>query len=797
MGLVPFTPFNVGGTFVSPVTMYDADGTSYTTNRFNIIGKFQTAEGSGGTPTRETLKYVGDQFNRTDNDGLGNKIVQYACQRNNAFVVTDGFAFANISSHTTPPSYNSATYGGGAPYTTTYASTLADIALSYYTNRLRSDLAAGRVPIDDPAKTNSDQNANLHVNTYGLTLGAKGNIWPANSNAFTNTPTWVNPTSTDRNAIDDLWHASINGRGQMYLATSVEDTTTSMQAALNDILSAAGAQSGVAVSTVNLSRGDGFAYLGTYNPAGWTGDLTANPINANTAVISTTPTWSAGAILLARDWTTRVIASANSSGAGVGFTATDVGGTVNPSSNWGDTAQVMNYLRGDRSLESSTFRKRTSLIGAVINSEPTIDRDTNMVYVASGEGMLHAVDTTAGSTAGKELWAFVPRENLQDMGQTTARHYVFQTQLDGTPVVGLSGTSSKLLVAGMGAAGRSFYAIDVTSPRSYTESQLAAAYKWEFPTAGDTTTRAKVGQSLGRPAIVRTTNNGYVVLVTSGYNSTSDGKGRVWMLNAADGSVIKEFVVNAGTLGAESGLTQVSGFLEDDGTVQYVYGGDLLGNLWRFDLKNQDAPKLVAVLKNTAGTAQPVTAAPELALVQNQRVVLIGTGRILDITDFGNNTIQTFYAIADGDTINAARDSLVQQSYTRTGDVLTSNPVDWATQRGWYMDLPAGEQANTHARISYGAVSFVTNVTGSTDCSASSYLYVLDVASGGKVAGASYVSMQVSNSANASGPTPVASASGQPYDLLQTNDGQAKTELLPSQSQVQASKNSWREVTAQ
>jgi hypothetical protein len=43
----------------------------------------------------------------------------------------------------------------------------------------------------------------------------------------------------------------------------------------------------------------------------------------------------------------------------------------------------------------------------------------------------------------------------------------------------------------------------------------------------------------------------------------------------------------------------------------------------------------------------------------------------------------------------------------------------------------------------------------------------------------------------------VASASGQPYDLLQTNDGQAKTEMLPSQSQVQASKNSWREVTAQ
>jgi type IV pilus assembly protein PilY1 len=383
------------------------------------------------------------------------------------------------------------------------------------------------------------------------------------------------------------------------------------------------------------------------------------------------------------------------------------------------------------------------------------------------------------------------------MGQTTGRHYVFQTQLDGTPVVGQSGSTSKLLVAGMGAAGRSYYAIDVTSPRSYTEAQLASAYKWEFPTAADTTTRTKVGQTLGKPAIVRTAGNGYVVLVTSGYNSTADGKGRLWMLNAADGTVIKEFVVNAGALGAESGLTQVSGFLEDDGTVQYAYGGDLLGNLWRFDLKNLDTPKLVAVLKNAGGVAQPVTAAPEMALVQNQRVILIGTGRILDITDFGNNTVQTFYAIADGDTISPARDSLVQQTYTRTGDVLSSNPVDWTVKRGWYMDLPAGEQANTHPRISYNAVSFVTNVTGANDCSASSYLYVLDVASGSKVVGASYVSMQVSDKANASGPTPVASSTGQPYDLLQTNDGQAKTETLPMQTGVQSSKNSWREVVTQ
>ena len=46
--------------------------------------------------------------------------------------------------------------------------------------------------------------------------------------------------------------------------------------------------------------------------------------------------------------------------------------------------------------------------------------------------------------------------------------------------------------------------------------------------------------------------------------------------------------------------------------MRYVYGGDLLGNVWRFDLKDKGTPTRVATLKNDAGTAQPVTASPEL-----------------------------------------------------------------------------------------------------------------------------------------------------------------------------------------
>jgi type IV pilus assembly protein PilY1 len=373
-------PFNANAT----VTMYDADATAAASNRLAVIGKFYlNAMTPVGTPTHTTMKYVGDQFDT--NTG----VVQYACQRNASFIVTDGFANdATLS----PPSYDNTKYGSNAaPYQTTASGTQADIALSYYTNQLRASggaaLSGGKVPISSSTAANADKNPNLHVNTYAITLGVKGSLWPNTVDPYVTAPTWTTPVSDDPSMIDDLWHATINGRGQMYRATDAASTVTAIRNGLQDILSQTGAQAGVAVSTVNLSRGDGYAYMGTYNPSGWSGDLTANAIGSGTGTISTTAAWSAATKLNARDWTTRVIASHNGS-SGVAFTESGVGSLVNSGATWGTTSEVMNYLRGDRSKEGTTFRTRTSLMGAVINSEPAIDRDNKVAYIASGEGML-------------------------------------------------------------------------------------------------------------------------------------------------------------------------------------------------------------------------------------------------------------------------------------------------------------------------------------------------------------------------------------------------------------------------
>jgi len=790
MGVVPFNNRTT-------ITMEDADSTDNTKNRFAVAGRFYLNAMSGvGTPTLATLKHIGTQAESDTN------VIKYACQKNSAFIVTDGFANDKGES---APSYDNTKYSSnGAPYQTTESGTLANLALSYYINQLRgssssSPLTAGLVPISSSTAASADKNPNLHLNVYAISLGLTGSVWTRGADAWATPPTWPSPVNDDITMIDDLWHATVNGRGKMYLATSPTETFASISAGLNDILNDTNAQSSVAVSTVNLQAGDGLAYMASYNAAGWSGNLTANAIDPATAVISDTVTWDGGAILAARSYTTRVIGTYYG-GVGVSFSEGAVGSVVNPSSTWGTSSDVMAYLRGQRTLESTTFRTRTSLMGAVINAEPVVSRDDKVVYVASGEGMLHAFDTTPGTDAGKELWAFVPRAVLADIGQTSARSYAFKTQLDGTPVIAKTGTTSKLLVAGMGAAGRNYYALDVSTPRSNTESDLSWV-KWDFPAAGDSVNATKVGQTVGRPLIVRA-SAGYRVLVTSGYNSTADGKGRLFVLNPADGSVLKEFVTPDGTLSVESGLAHVSPYAEDDGSVRYVYGGDLLGNLWRFDLEaaTLSAPNKVAVLTDSTGKTQPVTAAPELASVKSQRVVLVGTGRLLDVTDWGTSASKpthTFYAIADGATLNPARSSLVQQVYTHTGDALTTSPVDWTTQRGWFMDLPSTEHANTRPTIIYGGVAFVTNIAGANDCSASSYLYVIDVTTGGKPAGATQVSQLLFGTSNSTGGTAVVKSGGQPAIMVRSYDGERKQPDPFPPGTVPASKNAWREVRQQ
>jgi type IV pilus assembly protein PilY1 len=210
--------------------------------------------------------------------------------------------------------------------------------------------------------------------------------------------------------------------------------------------------------------------------------------------------------------------------------------------------------------------------------------------------------------------------------------------------------------------------------------------------------------------------------------------------------VIDTYDTTAGSTATPSGLAKFSGYSETSGTnlVGYIYGGDLLGNMWRFDINSPASssnPFLFATVQDALGNSQPITVAPELGKINNKWVIYFGTGKYLETADLSNTQRQSFYAIQDDDattTFINPRTSLVQQTlslvtgYTslRTS---TTNPVDFSTGRGWFVDLPdTGERVNLEAKLISQVLIVASLVPSNTACSPGGYgwLNYFDYATG-------------------------------------------------------------------
>jgi type IV pilus assembly protein PilY1 len=822
---------------LSPVTMYDANNASDSQNLRALLGTIYQNPSSGGTPTREALQYVGQQYVNNGN------LIQFACQRNNAFVMTDGFALVNNS--IAVPSYSQSTWGAAPPYTTTTRSSLADIALAYYTTNLKPSLPAGQVPYDalDTSRS-ADRNSNLHMTTYAMTLGTKGTIFNTPSqpaDVYANPPTWPVP-NVDRSptAVDDLWHATINSRGLMFDATDPVSAAAKIQATINDIIFRSAPESAVAVSNVNLRAGDNTAFVSSYNLSSWYGELGAYPVDPVTGnVLQDSPIWTARDQLDARDPNTRLIATFGGS-SGIPFRWTNLPtamqSTLTAAGSATDGQARLAWVRGDRSLEGATLRRRVHVLGDIIDAEPVYVKGarislvnpgfaefqaalvsrTPMVYQAANDGMLHAFDAATGV----ERWAYVPSGALASFPALAAPLYTHRFIVDGTPTVGdvkYGGAWHTVLVGGLRGGGAGYYALDVTSPAAAGESDVAAKVLWEFPNAGTpVSVRNNLGLSFGKPAIVETVAAGWVALVTSGYNNTAgDGKGHVYVLNVADGSIVADLVTTAGSPATPSGLAQVSAYTDNaraSAVAKYAYGGDVLGNLWKFDLSGATTASWnvsqFAAMRDGAGNPQPIVAAPELSNIDGKPLVSVGTGKLLGDSDIADTSVQSVYTVMDdGTSLGSVRGgSLVRRTAVVGADqnrTVTGSAIDWTTKRGWYFDLPgAGERANTDPSVAFGALTFTTNQPSPVECSSKNFLYVLDETQGvqepdrnfDSVTGLPWAGKFLGNTI-ASRPVLISLPSGRVDALVHRADNTVATVRLPITGSASVERRlSWREI---
>lgn len=450
------------------VTMHDMGNLSEKQGLIEEIRSQMRA--SGGTPTRQAVDHLGKQFKRKD----AGAPVQLKCQRNAGMLFTDGYI--NETSNPTPGDLDSAY---GPPFADGQPNKMGDIVIPYYYESLRPDLEenAVRVPAAcsalpdppahlDPEHRHLDCQTNLHMNFYGVTLGTLGeefgvNYLPGSTQPWRLTPDpylvpppWKARQDLHPRAVDELWHATLNTRGEMINARSPAEITSAMRRVLESISAGSSPAGSIALTGARIGAGSLSVepfYAVENEGTDWYSYLTAYTVEADplTREVTFTQAWEASNripahggrnIRFGRGNDIRDFISANIAGFDVLCDSELAGMSRCDENEFGGGAgqlnvtigQALAYLRGDSSLEvrnGGVLRDRTSRLGDIVNSTPVISAPRDdygyraltgfsgattlatsygaylsskrsgrnvMVYAGANDGMLHGFDGGMG-----------------------------------------------------------------------------------------------------------------------------------------------------------------------------------------------------------------------------------------------------------------------------------------------------------------------------------------------------------------------------------------------------------------
>ncbi|MGK2914014.1 MAG: pilus assembly protein, partial [Porticoccaceae bacterium] len=497
----------------------------------------------------------------------------------------------------------------------------------------------------------------------------------------------------------------------------------------------------------------------------------------------------------------------------------------------------VSYLRGDASMEvrkaAGIFRNRyrTDLDGAIISPDPWVlgdivnsdpwfvgsdnfnyqdlpgsegasyatFRDSSahkqrrrMLYVGANDGMLHGFDAgsyvaASGSVpeyfdsgTGEEKLAYVPSTIVGNLSALTSPAYSHQYFVDGATRAGDayidvgSGNQWRTVLLGTtGAGGKGVFALDVTTPDSFSASDVL----WEInntaaPNATDLTDDTvgnpkrqgftnNLGYTLPRPSLVRMANGKWAAIVANGYSSPGNNA-VLYIIDVETGELIRSIDTEAvGTVAYPNGLsTPIAVDVNNDRIADSIYAGDLRGNLWKFDVTNANpnqwdvayqsggtpAPLFVACATDSAtcsdANRQPITAKPQVGNPAGNQVgggvmVYFGTGKYFEVGDNdvdANNDgtvdaqVQSFYGIWDKGAPVARladlQEQVIEAELTLGGfEVRQSSnaAVDYLTKKGWFMVLQSpsgkqGERAVSAPLLRSGRIIFPTLIPSPAAC---------------------------------------------------------------------------------
>jgi type IV pilus assembly protein PilY1 len=443
------------------------------------------------------------------------------------------------------------------------------------------------------------------------------------------------------------------------------------------------------------------------------------------------------------------------------------------------------YLKGDASNEGKgvgEFRRRDGhKLGDIIHSspvyvgdpEPTLYYDTSyqawanntvssggakgrreMIYVGANDGGLHAFDATTG----EEIFVYFPKAVFSDIKRwglhyLADRDYEHRYYVDGDISVeevyaDIDGTGDKwrtVLIGMLRGGGRSVFAIDISEPDGFSNaSDVASKILWEF-------SHTELGFTYTKATVAKMNDGRWAAIFGNGYHPDDAATGEaVLFIKYLDDASPSYRMISTGVgsntagdcLDAASSCNGLSTpavvDLGADRVADRIYAGDLMGNLWAFDVSSSNpvswglghgSSPLIAA-KDSVGLAQPITSKPSVVLHPTERhsstspntMVFFGTGQYVTENDVVLTDTNTFYGIwDDGSAITSARDvDLVEQTITLDAlgayevRIMSNNPVNYTMHRGWFVDLPDTGERIVSPPIAAGQIVLYSTIVPET-----------------------------------------------------------------------------------
>lgn len=739
-----------------------------------------------------------------------------ACQQNFAILMTDGFYNGGSPSLGNRDGDNSSDWDGGA-YADGYSNTLADVAMHYYERDIHPDVE-DHVPTTPGIDEARHQHVVTYTVAFGVNGNLSSNP-PNNTDPFTwPNPASSNADKIDdlRHTAYNGRGEFLNAQRPEALVNALNDTLSSIADRVSSAASVAlnaGAHSADSrIYQARFNSGDWSGQLLAY-PIGEEGEVLTADWDAGEKLNS--QDWNSGRTIITYNDEIN-----NGTGIEFRWNklSTEMKNLLNldASGVQDDNGEKrLEYLRGNKANEGTLFRTRLHLLGDLIHSDPyfvgpphslypeigqsdenedileayRIFRDNqynnrkSMVYVNGNDGMLHGFNATTG----REEIAYVPRVLFSRLNLLTNSTYQHEYFADGSPAAGdvygkLCGSGNSrtdcwrtVLVSGLRKGGQAIFALDVTNPSNFDEANASQLALWEFSDHDD----VDLGYTFSQPAIVQMAskdssgNNRWAAVIGNGYNnSEADGAASttghaVLFIVFLDGSIDGTWTAGSdyikldtgvGDLDTPNGLASAAPVdVDGDFIIDYIYAGDIRGNVWKFDVTNTSAGNWSAPVRLFTAESddevegsklQPITSRLEAGLHPEEGILIyFGTGKYIEPLDNTTDiSTQTFYGIWDKLTseqnLPVPRDKLLRQTIASglTNGYRTSSnyPINWEEggHRGWQIDLiDNGERQVSDSILRNGRIIFTTLIPDTEPCSfgGDSWLMELDAITGGRL----------------------------------------------------------------